>query len=358
MATASGNHADSASHSRLAASSAKQPGTLYPLVAIVGPTASGKSALALYLAALLNGEVVNYDSVQVYQGFDIASGKVSVAERRGIPHHLLDVLPPDQVMSAGRYRRLALKTLAEIRHRGSVPVLVGGTGLYLRVLLRGLFDGPARSELLRDRLRSVEARRGREFLHRLLKRLDPDAARRIHPRDAQKVIRAVEVCYLAGQPISKLHAQESQALAGFQVFKIGLNPDRGELRHRINQRVESMFISGLLEEVHQMPGSGLKAVSSGPFNALGYRQACTVLGGEINFREAVKDTQAATRRYAKRQLTWFRREPDVIWFDAFGDDPSLQRRVSEWLFEAFAGAELQLSLLTGLTFPSVERTHA
>ena len=338
MVTAARDDTDSVAHSRSLAASQKPLRANYPLVAILGPTASGKSALALHLAVVLNGEVVNYDSVQIYRGFNIGSGKVSSEERLGIPHHLLDVLNSDQLMTAGQYRRLAIKALAEIRGKGKLPVLVGGTGLYLRALLQGLFEGPPRSDTLRARLRALELRRGRGFLHRMLRRLDPAAARRIHPCDLQKVMRAVEVYWLAGQPISKLHEQGRHALSGFQVFKVGLNPSRSELRERINRRVESMFASGLLQEARALlDGSGAPTqISSGPFTALGYRQACRVLRGEICFAEAVQDTQAATRRYAKRQLTWFRQETDVAWFDAFGDDPELQRHASHWLLRRLA----------------------
>jgi tRNA dimethylallyltransferase len=339
----------------------KQPCTSTPLVAIAGPTASGKSALALYLAGVLGGEIVNYDSVQVYRGLDIGSGKVSREERLRIPHHLLDVLSSDQSMTAGEYRRLARKTLAEIAGRGKVPVLAGGTGLYLRALLRGLFEGPARCDPLRAHLRGIEERRGRGFLHKLLRRLDSEAARRIHPHDVQKLLRALEVCLLSGQSISRLHQQGRDALAGFRIVKIGLNPDRDELRERINRRVESMFASGLIQEARAMlDGRGASTpTGSGPLSALGYRQACQFLRGEISLAEAVRDTQSATRRYSKRQLTWFRAEPDVNWFHGFGDDPDLQRRVSHWLIRTLANAPTWSEILsrTGLNCPSAERTY-
>jgi tRNA dimethylallyltransferase len=343
MVVTAGLHAHSIAASRAASGAAQQTSPDHPLVAIVGPTASGKSALALHLARVLDGEVVNYDSVQLFRGFDIGSGKVSLEERLRVPHHLLDIVNSDEIMTAGRYRRLALTTLAEIRDRPKAPVLVGGTGLYLRALLRGLFQGPSRSDELRARLRVIEARHGRPFLHALLRRLDPEAARRIHFRDAQKVIRAVEVCLLSGEPISKLHQERRESLAGFRVFKVGLNPDRSELRERINRRVESMFASGLVEETRlllEQRGFPRRA-DSGPWAALGYRQACQVLRGEISLAEAARDTQAATRRYAKRQLTWFRQEPEVTWFNAFGDDPDLQARASQWLLHAIANARTQ-----------------
>ena len=224
----------------------------YPLIAIVGPTAAGKSALALVLAERLNGEVVNYDSVQLYRGFDVGSGKLPPAERRGIAHHLLDCLEPADVFTAGDYRREALKVLADLRRRAKLPIFAGGTGLYLRALLLGLFEGPVRSEALRERLRAMVERRGREFLHRLLARLDPAAAARIQPRDTQKLIRAVEVCILARQPLSAMHARGRAGLEGYRVIKLGLDPPRAQLYDRINRRVESMFAAGLMEETQAL----------------------------------------------------------------------------------------------------------
>jgi tRNA dimethylallyltransferase len=301
-------------------------GNDYPLLVIVGPTASGKSALALTLAERLGGEIVNYDSVQVYRGFDIGAGKVPPEERRSIAHHLLDCLEPDQVFTAGDYRRAAMHILEDIRGRRKLPVLVGGTGLYLRALLQGLFEGPGRSEELRARLRGVGERRGREHLHHLLRRLDAAAAAKIQPRDTQKIIRALEVCLLARQPLSALHARGRAGLAGFRDIKIGLNPDRARLYHRIDLRVEGMFAQGLMDETRALltrfHPAGLK-----PLGALGYRQACAALRGELSLADAVRETQAATRRYAKRQMTWFRRETDIHWFEGFGDDPELQRQV-------------------------------
>ena len=244
----------------------------YPLIAIVGPTASGKSKLALVLAERLNGEVVNYDSVQLYRGFDVGSGKLPLAERRGIVHHLLDCLEPTDVFTAGDYRREALKVLEDLRRRGKVPIFAGGTGLYLRALLVGLFEGPVRSEDLRERLRAMVERHGREFLHRLLARLDGLAAARIQPRDTQKLIRAIEVCILAQQPLSEMHAGGRAGLEGYGVIKLGLNPPRSDLYARINRRVESMFAAGLLEETQALRCHP-HAARIKPLGALGYRQA-------------------------------------------------------------------------------------
>ncbi len=296
----------------------------------MGPTAAGKSTLALELAERLGGEVVNYDSVQLYRGFDVGSGKLMPEERRGIPHHLLDCLEPGQVFTAGDYRREAQKVLGDVCARGMLPILVGGTGLYLRALLLGLFEGPARSEALRERLRAVARRRGREFLHRLLRRLDAVAAGRILPRDTQKLIRALEVCILARQPLSTLHARGRVGLEGFRVIKIGLAPPRAQLYERINRRVEGMFAAGLMKETRALlarpDAECIKALG-----ALGYRQASAAWEGKTSQEEALGLTQIATRHYAKRQITWFRREADITWYEGLGDDPDVQRRIMETL---------------------------
>ena len=302
----------------------------YPLVAIVGPTAAGKSALALFLAEYGSGEIINYDSVQLYQGFDIGSGKMPPGERRGLAHHLLDILEPDQVFTAGDYRRAALIVLDDIRRRSRLPILVGGTGLYLRALLLGLFEGPPRSEELRMRLRRMVERRNPQFLHRLLARLDPDRAGQIEWPDTQKVIRAIEVCLLARQPMSRLLESGRAGLRGFRIYKIGLNPPRQALYERINLRVEQMFVTGLLEETRAMLARP-DAERFKPLEAVGYRQACEVLRGSLSVADAVRATQTATRHYAKRQLTWFRRETDVTWFEGMGDAAEVQQQVLDWL---------------------------
>lgn len=313
----------------------------YPLIAIAGPTASGKSELAVFLATRLGGEVVSYDSVQFYRGFDIGTGKLPLEERKGVPHHLLDCLDPAEPFTAGDFRREATKVLDGIRERGNLPILAGGTGLYLRALLMGLFEGPPRSEELRSRLRTMADRRGREFIHRLLMRLDPVSARRVDVRDLQKVIRAVEVCVAAKEAISTLQAQGREPLAGYRHFKIGLNPDREELYARINRRVEKMFAAGLEVETRSMlmrPDAGaIKGLGS-----LGYRQVAAALRGEISMEEALRDTQTATRHYAKRQMTWFRREDGMNWFAGFGNHPDLQQQVlialKGWIESKFNGA--------------------
>lgn len=306
----------------------------YPLVVIVGPTASGKSALAVALAERLGGEVVNYDSVQVYRGFDIGTDKLLPDERRSIPHHLLDIVEPGELFTAGNYRKAALEALDSIRRRAKIPILVGGTGLYLRSLLDGLFDGPPRSEQLRARLAARAGRQtGRDsYLHRVLARLDPTSAARIHPRDTHKIIRAVEVCLLARQPMSAMMGRGREALCGFRAVKIGLNPERVELRRRIDRRVEAMFRTGLMSEARAFLVRP-EAHSIKVLGALGYRQACLALQGKISQLEAIRQTQAATRQYAKRQMTWFRRETNVTWFAGFGDEAETQARIRGWLGE-------------------------
>lgn len=303
-----------------------------PLVAIVGPTASGKSELAIFLSKRVNGEVVNYDSVQLYRGMDVGSGKIPPEKRAGIPHHLLDVLELGEAPSAGLFRRLATPVLADVRRRRKVPILVGGTGLYLRALLEGLFDGPERSPEVRRRLQQVVNRHGAEALHRALRRLDPKSARRIHPHDTPKLIRAAEVCLVSGKPLSALQERGRDPLCGFVPIKLGLNPERSRLTRRINERVEWMFANGILEECRA--GLALSAGNpngEGPLGALGYRQASAVLKEELSLKDAIRLTQAATRQYAKRQMTWFRREKDIVWFEGFGDSAELQKQIASFV---------------------------
>jgi tRNA dimethylallyltransferase len=304
--------------------------TLLPLVAIVGPTASGKSALGVALAERLGGEVVACDSTQLYSGFDIGTAKPSLSERRGIPHHLIDVLGPGDNATAGGYRQLALQVLEDLRQRGRLPVFTVGTGLYLRALLEGLADIPQRSEELRERLRASVEEHPPGHLHRILKRLDPQAAKKIAPADEQKLIRAVEVCLLARKPISEVHRTGRAPLQGWRVLKIGLLPPRGQLNERIYARTNAMLDQGWMREVQALLQSGLSGDSK-PFDFIGYRELRAVLWGEMPLEEARAVIQQATRRYAKRQLTWFRKEPGVRWFSGFGDDASVQAAILEWL---------------------------
>jgi len=304
--------------------------SLLPLVAIVGPTASGKSALGVKLAESFGGEVVACDSTQLYRGFDIGTAKPALDERRGIPHHLVDVLDPQDDATAGGYRQMALQVLQDLRKRGRLPIFTVGTGLYLRALLEGLADAPQRSEELRERLRASVDEHPPGHLHRILKRLDPQAARRIAPADEQKLIRAVEVCILARKPISAVHSSGRVPLEGWRVLKVGLMPLREKLNERIHSRTDAMLEHGWMREVQALLDSGLNE-NSKPFDFIGYRELRAVLRGETTLQEAREAIQQATRRYAKRQLTWFRKEPGVQWFSGFGDDAAVQASVLEWL---------------------------
>ena len=303
---------------------------LLPLVGIVGPTASGKSALGVKLAERLGGEVVACDSTQLYRGFDIGTAKPAVAERRGIQHHLIDVLEAEDDATAGRYREMALQILQDLRKRERFPVFTVGTGLYLRALLEGLADVPQRSEELRERLRASVDEHPPGHLHRILKRLDPDAARRIAPADEQKLIRTIEVCILARKPISAVHSTGRIPLEGWRVLKAGLMPPREKLNERIHARTDAMLEQGWVREVQALLNSGLHE-NAKPFDFIGYRELRAALRGETTLQEAREAIRQATRRYAKRQLTWFRKEPGVRWFSGFGDDAALQTSVLEWL---------------------------
>jgi tRNA dimethylallyltransferase len=288
------------------------------LVAVAGPTGSGKSALALEIAIAFGGEVVNCDSLQVYRHFDIGTAKLPPAERRGIPHHLLDIINPDEVFSAGEYARLARLAIADISTRGRLPVVAGGTGFYLRALLDGLFEGPSRDQGLRDRLAAREARRSGS-LHRILRRFDREAAAKIHPNDVPKVTRALEVCLLTRRPVTQLFREGRDALQGYRTLKIGLSPDRDQLYQSLDARCAEMFQSGLLDEVKGILDLGYPPTCK-PFESHGYKQALQLLQGELTPKEAVFYAQRNTRNYAKRQMTWFRKEPDTAWFKGFAPD--------------------------------------
>ena len=305
-----------------------------PLVAVAGPTGSGKSDLALEIARQFHGEIVNCDSLQVYRHFDIGTAKTPESERRGITHHLIDILTPDHLFTAGEYARLARETLHAISLRGRLPILVGGTGFYLRALLDGLFEGPSRDQALRDRLALREARRPGS-LHRLLRRLDAAAARKIHPHDVPKVTRALEVCLLTRRPVSELYQQGRDALCGYRRLKLGLLPDRDALYQRLDERCAAMFEKGLIEEVQSILALGFPAESK-PFESHGYKQTLQYIRGELNLREAIFYAQRNTRQYAKRQLTWFRREPFMIWLKGFADTPGIRGSAMEQV-ERFLG---------------------
>jgi len=294
---------------------------LHPAVAVVGPTASGKSGLGIALAREFQGEVVGCDALQVYRGMDVGTAKVAPAERAGVPHHLLDVAGPDQEFSAGDYQRQARAAIREIVARGRLPVVVGGTGFYLRALIDGLFEGPERSEALRARMRAIVRRRGPQSLHRALARVDPESAARIAPKDADRVIRAYEVYLASGRTMSWWQRQPRDAFAGFRWLKLGIDWPREALYRRIDLRVERMFADGLLlGEVRGLLER--HPPDSAAFKAIGYRQAAAALAGRISLEQAIGDTQMESRRYAKRQLTWFRADKDILWLaDGEGADP-------------------------------------
>ena len=308
--------------------------SLIPLLAVLGPTASGKSDLALALAERFGGEVVNFDSVQLYRGFDIGAAKVPPAERGGIPHHLLDIADPGEDVTAGDYARRAREVLRDLGAREKLPILVGGTGFYLRALIDGLFPGPARDRELRARLTTRASERPPNYLHQLLARFDREAAGRIHPNDHVKLIRAIEVCLGGRAPMSSLWKQGRDALEGYQVFRLGLNPPREQLRERIEIRTRRMFQAGLIDEVRGLIAGGANR-DARPFGALGYKQAVAHLDGALTLEKAVDETILRTRRYAKRQMTWFRREPDVDWLAGFGEDEQIQKQgiaaADQWL---------------------------
>lgn len=306
--------ADSASSSPL--DQIREPLT----VLLLGPTGGGKTALSLALSERFNGEIVSCDSVAVYRGMDLGTAKPSAEERARTPHHLIDVTEPDEPFTAGEYSRQARAALRDIAGRGALPIVTGGTGLYLRALTEGLFAGPARQPKLRARLERSRERFGEGWLHRLLKRFDPPSAVRIHAHDTPKMLRAIEVCVAARRPLSQVLARDP--LSGFRLLRIGLNPPRRELYDRLNQRAAAMFAAGLIEETRGLLEryGPVKALDS-----LGYRQTMAVLAGSMTVEGAIEAAQQGHRNYAKRQLTWFRREPNVIWIEGFGDETETLR---------------------------------
>jgi tRNA dimethylallyltransferase len=290
------------------------------LVVILGPTGSGKTSLSVALGRRFDGEIVSCDSVAVYRGLEIGSAKPSPEQRSLVPHHLLDVVDPDAFYTAGDYSRAAREAIAGIGGRGRLPIVTGGSGLYLRALLQGLFRGPQRSATLRDRLLRKAESRGPISLHRILKRLDPASAARIHGNDRAKVIRAIEVTLAGSRPMSEAWKEGSEALTGYRVLRLGLDPARPQLYQRINHRAQAMFAQGLIEETRDLLARHGRAPA---LDSLGYRQAALYLDGALTYEQAVAAASQGHRNYAKRQLTWFRREPEVRWLNGFGDDPAV-----------------------------------
>lgn len=373
---------------------------VWPLVVILGPTASGKSALGIHLAQQLNGEVLACDSTQVYRYFDIGTGKLPAAERCGVPHHLIDFVEPEELFTAGDYQRRARAVLSAVRARGRLPIVTAGTGLYLRALLEGLSPLPPRSPELRARLQERAQERGSRYLHRLLTRVDPGSAAAIAPRDTPKLIRALEVYFSApGVPKlrdasgghqpragtsggrgargrrtrSELFAEGRARLEGYVVVKVGLMPARAELYARIEERVEKMLAAGWLEETRRLrerfpayaEASGGGPATPKPFGFIGYRQLAPLCGAALAYvgplipqahpgrpaglgiKEAIKQIKHETRQLAKRQITWFRKEPGVKWFAGFGDEPVVQSGVTEFVREKMGGTLWQTDTAEG-----------
>jgi tRNA dimethylallyltransferase len=291
---------------------------LPPLIAIVGPTASGKSSLALRVARARGGEIVSCDSLQVYRGLDIGSAKATQAERRDVRHHLIDVVDPADAFSAAEYSRLARAAIAGITGRHRLPIVAGGTGLYLKALLEGLFDGPARDEGRRRRFESLAERFGDHRLHRLLRKLDPAAAERIPPADRVRIVRALEVYWATGRPITEHHGAGAEPLQGHRILLLGLDPDRETLRRIVEERTRAMLATGLVDEVRGLLDAGLSPAAR-PLQAIGYRDALAVVKGKSTPEQAQEAIVTATMRFAKRQMTWFRHQADVTWFRTADD---------------------------------------
>lgn len=295
--------------------------TLQPLVVVAGPTASGKSTLALGLAEKFNGEIVSCDSVAVYRGMEIGTAKPSLADRALVTHHMIDVATPDEGFTAGDYSRLAREALAGITARGRLPIVAGGTGLYLRALIEGLFPAPRVAPELRARLRQKGSLRGAVYLHRVLGRLDPNSARAMHPNDLPKILRALEVTLTRRRPMSEQWEQGREALGGYRILRLGLAPSRAALYERINVRAAAMFDRGLVDETELLIASyGRECRALG---SLGYAEAAAVLRSDLTRDAAVRQAQQGHRNYAKRQSTWFRREPEMHWLAGFGGDPEV-----------------------------------
>jgi tRNA dimethylallyltransferase len=303
------------------------------LIAVVGPTATGKSALGLDLAETCAGEIIACDSTAVYRGLDIGTDKLSLAEQRGIPHHLVDIVDATDTYSAARYAADAGAAIHAITARGRVPILVGGTGFYYRALIRGLFPGPARNDDTRDRLDRVASRRGVECLHRWLQRVDPASALRIQPRDRKRLVRALEVYLLTGRPLTDHFADTVSPVAGFDVLPIGLNLPRPQLRERVARRVDEQFARGVVEEVRSLMARGVPAAAHA-FSGLVYRQVVEMLQGARTEAETRELIVRENMRYARRQLIWFRKEPNVQWLDA-SDEPDAVRDEARALARRF-----------------------
>ncbi len=305
-------------------------------VAVLGATATGKSALALAIAERYGGEIINCDSTAVYRGFDIGTDKIAAADRRGIPHHLIDIAEPTDDYTAAQYARDAAAAIREVHGRGRLPILAGGTGFYFRALTRGLFPGPGRDAALRQRLESMAARRDVTVLHRLLRRVDPESALRIQPRDRKRLVRALEVYFLTGKPLTAHFADTQSPIPDVGVLAIGLRLPADEISRRVTRRVDEQFARGLLDEIRGLLARGVPEAAR-PFGGLVYRQAMEHLRGVRDEPSTRALIAQENRRYARRQLIWFRKEPNLSWFDGPGESAAtidaVQRAIAERLQE-------------------------
>ena len=304
------------------------------VIAILGPTATGKSTLALELAGPSRGEIINCDSTAVYRGFDIGTDKVAAVDQRGIPHHLIDIADPTDDYTAAQYARDAARVIRDVHARGGVPFVVGGTGFYYRALTRGLFPGPGRDAALRQRLTDIGERRGVAFLHRMLRRVDPESALRIQPRDLKRMVRALEVFFLTGRPLTAHFAETISPIADVDVLAIGLRLPAATISARVTKRVDDQFERGLLEEIRGLLRRGVPE-SARPFGGLVYRQALEHLHGVRDEAATRALIAQENRRYARRQLIWFRKEPNLQWFDGPGESPATIAAVREFLTTYF-----------------------
>ncbi len=300
------------------------------VLAILGQTATGKSALGIALARRYGGEIIGCDSTAVYRGFDIGTDKVPVAAQQGIPHHLIDIVEPTEEYTAAQYARDAARVVGEVHARGHLPIVVGGTGFYYRALTRGLFPGPGRDAVLRERLRATSRRRGVEFLHGMLRRVDAPSALRIQPRDEMRLVRALEVYFLTGRSLTAHFAETVSPLAGWEVHAIALTMALPELTPRLERRVGEQFACGLLDELRRMLAHGVPATAH-PFTGLVYRQALEYLHG-VRDEAATRDLIVReNRQYARRQLIWFRKEANLVWFRGAGESPATFEQVTRAL---------------------------
>ena len=300
------------------------------VLAVLGPTASGKSALGLALAERYGGEVINCDSTAVYRGFDIGTDKLPLDARRGIPHHLIDIADPIEVYTAAQFARDAARVIREIHARGHLPILIGGTGFYYRALTRGLFPGPGADEALRSRMNRVADRRGVERLHRMLQRVDPESAARIMPRDRKRIVRALEVYSATGRPLTDLFSETASLIADCEVVPIALRLPAALTAERVARRVDEQFARGIVGEVRGLLARGVPA-DARPFGGLVYRQVMEMLSGVRDEMATRALIAQENRRYARRQLIWFRKEPNLIWFDGPGERPEMLTCVEDAL---------------------------